>query len=95
MNAGERWVATREQMSCAVGGEVVILNLTDDTYYGLPEVGAFVWSLLKEPRTLDELREAVVAEFEVEPAVAEDDLRGLISSLSERQLVHRVDGTTA
>jgi hypothetical protein len=84
----ERWVATTEQMSCEVGGEMVILNLNDDTYYGLPEVGAFVWTLLKEPRTLAELRDAVVAEFEVEASVAEADLRDLLNTLRERGLAH-------
>ena len=89
MNDEARWVATAEQLSCEVGGEVVILNLKDDTYYGLPEVGAFVWQLLGEPRTLAELRDAVVSEFEVEPEVAESDLAGLLASLRERGLIVR------
>ena len=95
MTEASRWIATREQMSCEVGGEVVILNLTDDTYYGLPDVGAFVWRLLKEPRTLAELREAVVAEFEVEPGIAETDLRELLDTLHDRGLVHPADDRAA
>jgi hypothetical protein len=86
-----RWVAAREQLSCEVGEEVVILNLADDTYYGLPEVGAFVWQLLGEPRTLPELRDAVVAEFEVEPRVCEADLARLLEDLAARGLVLPAD----
>ena len=84
-----RWMAAEEQLSCEVGGEVVILNLVDDTYYGLTEVGAFVWQLLKEPRTLEELRDAVVAEFEVDESQCEADLRRLLEELSGRRLVSR------
>jgi hypothetical protein len=83
-----RWLASRDQLSCEVGGEIVILNLADDTYYGLTEVGALVWGLLEAPRTLDELRDAVVAEFEVDPEVCEADLRRLLEELAARSLVH-------
>lgn len=83
-----RWVAARDQLSCEVGGEVVILNLADDTYYGLSEVGAFVWSLLREPRSPAELREAVLAEFDVPAEVCEADLARLLGELSARGLVH-------
>jgi hypothetical protein len=86
-----RWVAAREQLSCEVGDEVVILNLADNTYYGLPEVGAFVWQLLSEPRTLDELRDAVVAEFEVAPEVCETDVVHLLEDLRARELVRPAD----
>ena len=85
-----RWRAAEEQLSCEVGGEVVILNLGDDTYYGLTEVGAFVWNLLQEPRTLQDLRDAVTAEFEVSPEESEADLVRLMGELEGRSLVHRV-----
>jgi hypothetical protein len=91
IDPASRWIATAEHLSTEVGGEVVILNLADETYYGLPEVGALVWQLLSQPRTLAELRDAVVAEFEVEPESCEADLRGLLEELSERRLVRRAD----
>jgi hypothetical protein len=86
-----RWIAAREQLSCEVGSEVVILNLADDTYYGLPEVGAFVWQLLSEPRSVAELRDAVVAAFEVDPEVCERDLVHLLDDLANRGLVQGAD----
>ena len=84
-------MAASDQLSCEVGGEVVILNLADDTYYGLPEVGAFVWQLLREPHTLPQLRDAVVSAFEVEPEVCQADLARLLEELQGRALVHRAD----
>lgn len=80
-------MAATDQLSCEVGGEIVILNLVDDTYYGLTEVGAFVWRMLGEPRSAGEMRDAVLAEFEVEPAVCEADLARLLEDLSSRGLV--------
>ena len=80
-------VCARDQVSTEVGGEVVILNLADEVYYGLQGVGAAVWRLLQEPRTIAELRDAVVAGFDVDAATAEADLVALLEELAARRLV--------
>lgn len=88
MSEGERrWVADAGQVSSKVEGETVILHMPSGTYFGLDRVGTHVWDLLSEPRTLDELRDAVVARFEVEPGRAEEDLRALLSDLEANGLV--------
>lgn len=87
---GARMRATRDEVSCTVEGEVVILNFADEVYYGLDGVGARVWELLREPRTLDELRDAVAAEYDVDAATAERDLRELLEELAERRLLEVV-----
>src|SRR6202158_4134810 len=59
-------VATSEQVSCPLGEESCILNLKNSSYYGLDPVGACVWNLLREPRTVGDLRNALLDEYEVE-----------------------------
>jgi hypothetical protein len=73
-----------------VEGEAVILGLADEVYYGLDGAGALVWSLLAEPRTVAELRDAVVAEYEVDAETAGRDLVRLLDELRERRLVEVV-----
>lgn len=87
MDAGTRLVAARDQVSVEVEGEAVILSLADGVYYGLDPVGARVWTLLEQPRTVAELRDAVVAEWEVDAPTAERDLLVLLDALAERGLV--------
>lgn len=87
MDARTRVVAARDQVSVEVEGEAVILSLADGVYYGLDPVGARVWTLLEEPRTVAELRDAVVAEWEVEAPAAERDLLALLDALAARGLV--------
>jgi hypothetical protein len=84
-------VATRDQVSAELEGEAVILNLADGVYYGLDGVGAFVWELLREPRTPAELCARITAEFAVDAATAEHDLHALLQDLGERRLVRRAD----
>ena len=74
-----------------VDGEIVLLNVVTGQYFGLDEVGSRVWALLQADgetgATLDALRDRVVAEFDVTPAGAQEDLRVLFLQLVEQQLV--------
>lgn len=82
-----RIVAAKDQVSCDLAGEAAILNLKDGVYYGLDTVGARLWSLVQEPKTFAELRETLLAEYDVEPAQLESDLRALLNQLAESELV--------
>lgn len=90
-----RVVAARDQVSAEVEGEAVILSLADGVYYGLDGVGARVWELLREPRTLAELRDAVTAEFDVDAGTAGRDLAVLLAELHARRLVELPDAPVA
>ena len=79
--------ASKTQVACTLGGEVMILNLENGVYYGLDPVGARIWELLQEPRTILEIRDALLQEFEVEPERCEKDLLGLIDAMMEARLV--------
>lgn len=49
----------------------------------LNETGAFIWELLKEERTPDELAEALVEEFDVEFDQAKKDVEEFLKQLKE------------
>ncbi|HEU0302899.1 MAG TPA: PqqD family protein [Longimicrobium sp.] len=87
LRPADRVVAARDQVSCELEGEAVILSLGNGVYYGLNPVGATVWKLLEEPRTVAELRDAIVAEYEVEGARAQADLLHLLGDLAANGLV--------
>lgn len=87
LSPGAVVVAARDQVSADLEGEAVILNLADGVYYGLDGVGARIWELLREPRTAAELRDAVTAEYDVDPDTAWRDLAGLLAELAARRLV--------
>jgi len=74
-------------MARQVGEETVILDLASSTYYGLDPVGARLWVLLSEGKTLGETCAALLDEYEVEPARLERDVFGLVDELAGRGLV--------
>jgi hypothetical protein len=80
-------VASKEQMSCDFNGESVVLNLKNNSYYGLNEVGTFVWDMIKEPKTIYQIKDAILEKYEVDPNECEHDLLELVNDLQANELI--------
>jgi hypothetical protein len=86
-------VAIREQISCDLAGESVILNLREGVYYGLNEVAAQVWKLIQEPRSIQEIREALLETYRgVSEETCTRDLLNLLQQLTEWKLLEMQNG---
>ena len=84
--AGATVRVAEDILASAFEEELVLLNLRDGVYYGLQGVASRIWSLIQRPTTVPEIRDALVAEYEVDPSRCEADLKGLLSELVERGL---------
>lgn len=82
-----RITVSANQVACDLAGEVAILNLENGVYYGLDAVGARVWTLVQEPATFAQVREAMLLEFDVDADVLETDLRQLFTDLAKQGLI--------
>jgi len=76
-----------DQVSCPLGDEAAILNLKNTVYYGLNPVGARVWNLLQEPRSIAELRDVLLREYEVDAGRCESDLLELLEKMRSEGLI--------
>lgn len=79
--------AATEQVSCPLGEEAAILNLKNTVYYGLDPVGSRVWSLLQRARSVSQLRDALVEEYDVEAEQCERDLLELLEKMRAEGLI--------
>jgi Coenzyme PQQ synthesis protein D (PqqD) len=80
-------VAASEQVSCPLGEESAILNLKNSMYYGMNPVGTRIWTLLKEPRSVEQLRDALLNEYDVDAAFCERDLLDLLGKMKSEGLI--------
>ena len=60
-------------------------------HYGLEEVGARIWELIAEPRTVGEICDTLLDEYEVEPDVCERDVIALLGELAAKGFVQTID----
>ena len=81
-------VAADDVLASAFGDEIVVLNLRDGVYYTLDEVAARVWTLIASPASVSSIRDAIVAEYEVELDRCERDVRALLQTLASHGLVN-------
>ena len=88
-------VAAAGQVSCDLAGEAVILDIQPGIYYGLNAIGARIWQLIQEPKSVDEVRNALIKEYEVEPDRCERDLLALLQELATKGLIEVKDEAVA
>jgi len=84
-------VVTKDQVSCDLSGEAAILNLKTGVYFGLNTVGASIWKLIQEPRSVKEIQDTILEEYEVDPNQCARDVLELLQELSTHELIQIVD----
>jgi hypothetical protein len=74
-------------MARDVGEEVVILDLASGTYFGLDPVGSQMWQHMSTGKTLAEICDAMLDEFDVTREELERDTLKLAEMLQSNGLV--------
>ena len=82
-------VATKDEVSCKLGDEAAILGLKNSVYYGLNSVGARIWELLREPKSLEEVQRTIVGEYDVRSEQAEKDVQQFLRGMMAEGLIER------
>jgi len=70
-----------------VDQDAVLLNMHTNQYYLLDDVGARLWALFQEGKSLRESYQAILEEYEVDSAQLERDVLELLEKLKEQGLV--------
>ena len=85
-------VIKKELMKRSVAGETFLVPLGKAVYdnnglFFLTEVGAFLWDLLPEAQSEEDLLNAVLAEYDVEPDTAQADIRAFLDKLTAMEII--------
>ena len=68
-------------------GELVMLNLDSERYFGLDETGTRFWQVLNAHNNLDDVKAQLLDEFDVAPEQMDTDLRELVAELAAHGLL--------
>jgi hypothetical protein len=74
-------------MEAELGDELVALDPKAGECFGFNSVATSVWRNLEQPRSFEQLRDALLDEYEVEPERCSDELEALLQDLTARGLV--------
>jgi hypothetical protein len=75
-----------------LAGESVLLNLDNENYYGLDEVGTHMWEVLIASASIQAAYEKLLAEYDVAPDVLQQDMVELVENLLENGLMELSEG---
>ncbi len=74
-------------MTRTVGGELVLLSLETELYFGLDPVGAEMWKAICDAGTLAGAQAVLQDVYDVDHARLGDDLRELVEQLVDEKLL--------
>lgn len=81
---------TVDLMEAELGDELVALDPDAGACFGFNSVATSVWRQLAEPRSFEQLRDALLEEYDVEAEQCASELRELLQDLSDKGLVTAV-----
>jgi hypothetical protein len=67
--------------------EAIVINVVSGRYYDLEGAGAVAWGLITAGASADEVADALVARFEVDPETARRDVDALLEQLLSEELL--------
>ncbi len=74
-----------------LGGELVLLNLQSEHYFGLDNVGTSMWHAVTKTGSLEAACQQLLTEYETEPQQLQQDLRELVEQLVTHGLLQIVE----
>jgi ornithine carbamoyltransferase len=70
-----------------IAEEFVLLNMETEKYYGLDEVGAKVWEILKEEEETDKLINMLLMEYNVDEQTLRNHIAILFESMKSENIL--------
>jgi len=86
MNLNQKITFSDTVFAQEVDGEMVLLDMNSENYFGLDEVGTAIWQAMQECKSLEEVYQAMLKQYEVEPEILETDLLEFAQKLSDSGL---------
>lgn len=77
----------KSALASTVQEDLIILDQEAGVYYGAGPVGAVIWQLISESPTVEEIRDHLLQEFDVDAETCENDLLSFLSDLHARNLI--------
>src|SRR5688500_17045479 len=77
-----------------IDGEAVIINLDSGNYYSLVDVGAFIWALVENGASANEVQNQVSQTYHGAPSDIDRGVQELLAQLQQENLIVPVNGAT-
>lgn len=70
-----------------IDGEAVLLGIENGKYYGMREIGSYIWKLIATPIRVDDLCVQLMKTYDVERDMCETDVLSFLNQLHNESLI--------
>lgn len=82
-------------MESKVGEESMMMDIDKGMYYALNPVSSRIWALLEQPLSVRSVCDRLLAEYDVEPSVCEQEVSQVLDQMLDREILtvvpHKTD----
>ena len=82
---------TQSVLASELDDQVVMMDINQGAYFSMKGTSFRVWELTKEPTTVGSIYQALLDEYEVDPAQCQQELFTLLAELKKSELIDFVD----
>lgn len=91
LSDNQRVSQSKEQASCIINDETVLLDIESGSYFSLNITGNSIWSLIEEPITFADLCHKLQKEYNVSIEECRSNVSELLNELLEKRLIELHD----
>ena len=74
-----------------VDGEMVLLDMNSENYFGLDAVGTVIWQAMQEHKKLGDVLNFLIEYYEIDEEILKNDLLQFVENLEKSALVTVTD----
>lgn len=76
-----------DRFAAEIDGDILMMDAHSGDYFGLNQVGSFIWKLVDTPHSVAEVCAAVRSTFAVDAAQCEADIQDFLQQMIEANLL--------
>lgn len=82
-----RYIQSKQVVQSKIDDEVVMMDIESGFYFGLNSVASVIWELLKEEKTIDELADFLITEYDINRKQCLEETDILIKKMLDLKVV--------
>ncbi len=82
-----RYIQSKQVVQSKIDDEVVMMDIESGFYFGLNSVASIIWELLKDGKTVDELADYLITEYDVNREQCLDETDILIKKMLDLKVI--------
>ncbi|MFZ6689834.1 PqqD family peptide modification chaperone [Undibacterium sp. SXout11W] len=87
LDMSSKFIRNLDLVAVPMDGDLVMMSISQGSYYGVNPVGSVIWEALQTPQTLEQLCQVVVKEFAVDADTCVKDVQTFVTQMLDAKVV--------